>query len=151
MRGIEMGKFFEILLIDDSISDVELIIDSFQSNNLAFNINVLHDGANVIPYMDKLGLYSSSIRPNLIILDLSLPNKNGFEILKELKQNLNFKSIPIIILSSSSFIIDIDTCYNLYANAYIVKPNNLNGFRNIVKQIEKFWFSTAELAYNEIA
>jgi two-component system, chemotaxis family, response regulator Rcp1 len=148
MKGIDLGKSLEILLIEDSISDIELIIDSFQKINSTFNINVLNDGANVIPYMNKVDTYFNSIRPNLIILDLSLPNINGFDILKELKSDLNFKSIPIIILSSSSFIIDIDLCYNLYANAYIVKPNNLYGFRNIVKQIEQFWFSTVELTYN---
>jgi two-component system, chemotaxis family, response regulator Rcp1 len=151
MKGIDLGKSLEILLIEDSISDIELIIDSFQKINSTFNINVLNDGANVIPYMNKVDTYFNSIRPNLIILDLSLPNINGFDILKELKSDLNFKSIPIIILSSSSFIIDIDLCYNLYANAYIVKPNNLYGFRNIVKQIEQFWFSTVELIYNELS
>ena len=101
-------------------------------------------------YLKRRDLYKGSVRPDLILLDLNLPNKTGFEILEELKLDAELKSIPIIILTSSEASIDINRCYKLHANAYIVKPNNLAGFRNIVKQIESFWFSIAELSYNEV-
>lgn len=145
-----MGKFFEILLVEDSQADVDLIKESFITNGAVFNLNVINDGINVYNYLKKIGEYTSSLRPDLILLDLNLPNKNGFEILEELKLDPSLKSIPIIILTSSHALADINKSYELYANAYIVKPNNLAGFRNIVKQIENFWFSIVELSYNEV-
>lgn len=145
-----MGKYFEVLLVEDSQSDVDLIKESLLDNGASCNLNVVNDGFDVIKYLKRKDLFMGSIRPDLILLDLNLPNRTGFEILEELKLDADLKSIPIIILTSSEASIDINRCYKLYANAYIVKPNNLAGFRNIVKQIENFWFSIAELSYNEV-
>lgn len=146
MKGKSIGEVFEILLVEDNTSDVDLLKESLVSYSMAYNMNVVNDGIEAMLYLNKEGKYAQRIRPDLIILDLNLPKKNGFEVLKEIKTNPILVCIPVIILTSSQVSVDVKTCYTLHANAYIVKPNNLSGFRNVVRQLEAFWFETAELS-----
>jgi len=140
-----MGKYFEILLIEDNISDVDLVKESLQNNGVICHMNVVNDGFEAMAYLGQQGIYAKATRPDLIILDLNLPKKNGFEVLEEIKGYSNIAHIPVVILTSSQMASDIKKCYQLHANAYIVKPSNLTGFRNVIRQIENFWFSVSEL------
>src|SRR3990172_7637889 len=128
-----LPKHIEILLVEDSPADILLTREAFQQNKLVNAIYVAEDGIQAMDFLYKRGAYASVPRPDLILLDLNLPRKNGREVLAEIKADPNLRSIPIVILTTSSADEDILRAYNLNANCYVVKPV---GFDNFVQAIQ---------------
>lgn len=135
----------EVLIIEDNPADVDLVIEAFKDGKLTINLVVAEDGAEAMAYLRKEGEYKSATIPDLVLLDLNMPIKNGFEVLDEMKQDPELKRIPIIIMTISKAEEDVLRSYNLHANAYIVKPVELNQFLNTIRSIENFWLSMVKL------
>jgi len=109
------------------------------------NLHVVHDGASALNYLRRHTPYAEAVRPDLILLDLNLPKRNGREVLNEIKSDPALKAIPVIILTTSESDIDIATCYNLGANCYLTKPIGFQAFITVVHKIDDFWFSLVKL------
>ncbi len=138
-------KPIEILLVEDDPGDIRLTKEAFKEGTILHNISTVTDGVEAIRYLTKEGEYSNSPRPDLILLDLNLPKKNGKEVLQFIKLDPDLKIIPVIILSTSSSANDVESAYKLYANSYITKPVDFDSFINVIKTVEKFWLSLALL------
>jgi chemotaxis family two-component system response regulator Rcp1 len=139
------SKPIEILLVEDNQGDVRLIEEAFKEGKVRNSLAVVHDGVEALDYLRKHGQFKKSARPCLVLLDLNLPKKNGFEVLKEIKADENLKRIPIVILTTSQSEQDILKSYDLNANAYVSKPVNLDQFLLAVKAIEDFWLEIVRL------
>jgi len=135
----------EILLVEDNIGDVGLIEEFFDAAEIKINLHVAVDGEEASQFLCHEGKFSSSEHPDIIILDWNLPKKDGCEVLKEIKTNNNLKNIPVLILTTSSVEKDVLQAYDLHANAYLVKPINLDEFLALISSLEEFWFKTATL------
>jgi CheY-like chemotaxis protein len=134
-----------ILLVEDNEGDVILTSEAFESAKLASDLSVVRDGESAIDFLLKRHQYLHVKVPDLILLDLNLPRKNGYEVLQFLKADTNLKHIPVIVLSTSSSMNDVNKCYENYANCYITKPMDIESFFSIVSKIENFWLSTVTL------
>jgi len=143
---ITIGKPVEILLVEDNIGDVGLIEEVFEEAKIRNNLHVAEDGEEAMLYLRGKGKFSGSLRPDIVILDLNLPNKDGREVLREIKEDNNLKNIPVIILTSSSAEKDLLRAYDLHANAYITKPIDFNQFINVVGSIVNFWLEIVQLS-----
>ena len=139
----------EILLVEDNPGDVRLTIEALKEGKVANKINVAVDGIEALAFLRREGKYENAPKPDLILLDLNLPKKNGREVLAEIKMNTHLKCIPVVILTSSQAEKDIVTTYNLHANCYITKPVDFDQFIKVVKSIENFWFSVVKLPPKE--
>jgi CheY-like chemotaxis protein len=139
----------EILLVEDNPGDVRLTIEALKEGKVANKINVAADGIEAMAFLRREGKYKNAPKPDLILLDLNLPKKNGREVLAEIKENSHLRCIPVVILTSSQAEKDIVTTYNLHANCYITKPVDFDQFINVVKSIEDFWFSVVKLPPKE--
>ncbi len=138
-------KPINILLVEDNPGDIRLtqeIIKDIKINNI---FNYVTDGVSAIKYIKKEGEYLDKPKPDLILLDLNLPKKNGIEVLREIKIDENLRTIPIIILSTSDNVEHINKCYGQHANCYITKPFEIEQFSSVIKAIENFWFLTVKL------
>lgn len=135
----------EILLVEDSPADVALTEEALMESKLNNNLHVVTDGEAAMAFLRHSGEYTSVPRPDLILLDLNLPKKNGREVLAEVKGDPVLRSIPIVIMTVSQDERDIFESYNLNANCYIRKPVKFEEFIEIVKSIEHFWFSIVTL------
>lgn len=138
-------KPFNILLIEDSIEDADLIQSTFEESTLQPRIAIVTDGQVALDYLYKKDAYNEVENPDLIILDLNLPKKNGHEILLKIKEDPQLKLIPVVILTTSRSPSDILKSYKNYANCYICKPLNYDGFKGVIQEIENFWLSTVQL------
>jgi len=138
-------KEYEILLVEDNPGDIRLTIEAFKGSSIKSNLNYVMDGEDAIKYLNKQGPYEEAVRPDIILLDLNLPKKDGREVLTVVKQDPNLKSIPIIILTTSNAHSDIVKTYDLQANCYITKPVDFDQFTVIIKSIEDFWLNTVSL------
>ena len=138
-------KNIEILLVEDSPADILITREAFQDARLMNTIHVVEDGVQAMEFLRRGGSFASAPRPDLILLDLNLPRKNGREVLAEIKGNAEFKSIPVIVLTTSSADEDIIQAYDLHANCYVVKPVGFDNFLKAVQSIENFWFSVVVL------
>lgn len=136
---------FDILLVEDSPTDAAILMAAFESIGYQGDIQVAQNGTEAITLLETRASAESSEYPSLILLDLNLPRKNGHEILKEIKNNTHWQSIPTLIFSSSSSPADIAKSYQLHANAYLAKPRELDKYEQIAKQIHSFWLEAAEL------
>lgn len=136
---------FEILLVEDDPGDIRLTQEAFKEGKLNNNIHTVMDGVEAIKFLTREGEYSGVPRPDLILLDLNLPKKDGREVLHFVKSNAELLTIPIIILSTSSATNDIEGAYKLYANSYITKPVDFDSFISVIKSIEDFWLNLALL------
>ncbi|MCL5027924.1 MAG: response regulator [Bacteroidetes bacterium] len=139
------GRPVRILLVEDNLADIRLTKEVFKTSKVLNEIEIANDGVEAINYLKKTGKYESNKTPDLILLDLNLPKKDGREVLAEIKSDLNLRKIPIIILTISKDEEDILKSYSLYANCYITKPINLEQFNNVIKSIEDFWFTIVKL------
>ena len=135
----------EVLLVEDSPGDVRLTQEAFKDAKVHINLHVASDGAKAVMFLRREGEHSNAPRPDLILLDLNLPKKDGREVLAEIKGDPGLKSIPVVILTTSSSEADILRSYQLHANCYITKPVGLEGFLTVVKSIDSFWLSVVQL------
>lgn len=138
-------KPIEILLVEDNPGDVRLTREAFKEGKVANNIRVVEDGVEAMKFLRREGRYADAPRPDIILLDLNLPKKDGREVLKEIKADDDLKRIPVVVLTTSDAEKDVIMSYNLHANCYINKPVELDRIIEIVKSIENFWFSTVKL------
>ncbi len=138
-------KIAEILLIEDNKGDVELARTALEDSKFRNRLFVVDDGEKAMKFLHKQKPYNDMPRPDLILLDLNLPRKDGREVLAEIKTDDNLKRIPVVILTTSKAEEDILKSYNLHANCYITKPIDLNQFLLVVKSIEDFWLSIVVL------
>lgn len=134
-----------ILLVEDNPGDVLLTKEAFNENKIKNDLYVVGDGEEAIKFLRQENGYENSPRPDLILLDLNLPKKDGREVLHEIKNDDNLKRIPVIVLTTSKSEEDILRMYNLHANCYITKPINLENFIRVIKSIEDFWFTVVKL------
>ena len=135
----------EILLVEDSPADVRLTKEALKEEKMHINLSVVGDGVEAMQFLRKEGKFAAASRPDLILLDLNLPKKDGREVLKELKADDNLKTIPTVILTISKAEEDVLKTYNLHANCYITKPLDLNQFAHVVKSIKEFWLTIVKL------
>jgi two-component system, chemotaxis family, response regulator Rcp1 len=141
----ESGGLVNILLIEDNPGDIRLIQESLKENKFFAKLVVISDGEEAMKYLKKEDEFSNKESPDLILLDLNLPKKDGREILIEIKNDDNLKSIPVIVLTSSSEEEDISSSYKNYANCFISKPIDLENFIKVIKSIENFWLTVVKL------
>jgi CheY-like chemotaxis protein len=139
------GKPIEILLVEDNPGDVRLTREALKDSKLNNNLHVVNDGLEALAFLRKEGKYINAPRPDLILLDLNLPKKNGRDVLTEIKEDPDLKRIPVVILTTSSAEEDIIKSYNSHANCYITKPVDFEQFIKVVKKIEDFWFTIVKL------
>ncbi|MGK7949827.1 MAG: response regulator [Xenococcaceae cyanobacterium] len=134
-----------ILLVEDNKADIRLIQEALKNSSITYQMETVRDGVAAMAYLQQEGEYAAALRPDLIILDLNLPKKDGREVLAEIKTNPQFKRIPVIVLTTSKNEDDVHQSYDLNANCFITKSRNLSQLFTIVKRIEEFWLSTVTL------
>ena len=145
MNTLPEPKPIELLLVEDNPGDVRLTREVLKDGKFRNNMSVASDGQAAMDHLHRNGKYADAVRPDIILLDLNLPIKDGREVLAEIKQSSELKSIPIVILTTSAAETDILKTYNLHANCYIVKPVDLAQFINVVRYIQDFWLTIVKL------
>ncbi len=135
----------EILLVDDSPGDVRLTLEAFKESRITNRIHAVGDGVQALSFLRREGKFTDAPSPDLILLDLNMPRKDGRETLAEIKQAPALRRIPVVVLTTSAAEEDISLAYSLGANCYITKPVDLDGFSRIVNAIDGFWFNVARL------
>jgi chemotaxis family two-component system response regulator Rcp1 len=149
--AIGMGATpIEVLLVEDSPGDVRLTREAFKDAKVHINLHVASDGTEAMAFLGREGSYTDVPRPDLILLDLNLPKKDGREVLEDIKKSPTLKSIPVVILTTSASEADILKSYRLHANCYITKPVGLSGFLEVIKSIDNFWLSVVKLPREEV-
>ena len=143
--NLSEARPIEILLVEDSPSDAALTIEALKEGKIANQLNHVEDGVEAMSFLRRQGKYAKATRPDLIMLDLNLPKKDGREVLAELKNDPDLKLIPIIVLTTSRSDKDILESYRLNANCYITKPVDFPNFIEVVKSIEQFWLTVVTL------
>jgi len=145
MAGLKTVRLIEILLVEDNPGDVRLTREALKDAKIATTLNVVEDGVSALDFLNRRPPFVDAPRPDLILLDLNLPRKNGREVLAEIKSDDRFKAIPAVILTTSQAEEDVLRAYNLHANCYITKPVDFTQFTNIVRTIEDFWLTIVTL------
>ena len=135
----------EVLLVEDNEGDIELTREALKSAKVHNRLNVVRDGIEAMEYLRRQGRFARAVRPDLVLLDLNMPRKNGREVLAEIKGDPDLRSIPVVILTTSEAEQDILKAYELAANCYITKPVDFAQFLDVVKSIEGFWMSVVRL------
>jgi two-component system, chemotaxis family, response regulator Rcp1 len=139
----------DILLVEDSPADVRLTREALKEAKVLNALHVVPDGIAALAFLRRQGQYASSPRPDLILLDLNLPKKDGREVLAEIKQDEDLKRIPVVVLTTSRAEEDIFRTYELHANAYVTKPVDLAQFLGVVRSLEEFWLAVVTLPPKE--
>jgi len=145
MADAVRARAIEILLVEDNPGDVRLLTETFREGKISNRLSVVEDGVEALAFLRREGAHGSAPRPDLILLDLSLPRKNGQEVLGEVKQDADLKRIPIVVITSSQAEKDILQAYNNHANCYLTKPVDLEQFMSVVRSVEDFWLSVVKL------
>jgi CheY-like chemotaxis protein len=140
-----LGRPIEILLVEDSEPDVRLTTEALREAKVRNRLWVAEDGVEAMEFLRGAGKHAGAPRPDLILLDLNLPRKDGRELLREIKTDPDLKRIPVVILTTSRSEEDVLRTYNLHANCYITKPVDFNRFMEVVKSIEDFWLTVVTL------
>lgn len=148
MNMEKMGRAVQMLLVEDNLGDIRLTKETLRDAKVMVNLHVVGDGVEAMAFLRKESKHANAPRPDLVLLDLNLPKKDGREVLGEIKQDPDLRRIPVVVLTISSAEEDILKSYNLHANAYVTKPLNLEQFAKIVKAIEDFWFTVVKLPPN---
>lgn len=143
MKDTVMG--IDVLLVEDSPGDVRLTQEAFRAANSDIRLHVAMDGVEALAFLAQEGEHCDAPRPDLILLDLNLPKKDGREVLKHIRSDEGLRSIPTVILTTSDAAIDINQSYTLHANSYLSKPVQLDKFESVVRSINDFWFENAKL------
>jgi CheY-like chemotaxis protein len=138
-------KTINILMVEDNPGDVRLTMEALNGAKIRNHIDVVQDGVDAMAFLRRAGKYANSVQPDLILLDLNLPKKDGREVLAEIKSDEHLRRIPVVILTSSQAEQDIVKAYDLNANAYVSKPVDLEQFITVVKAIEDFWLEIVKL------
>jgi chemotaxis family two-component system response regulator Rcp1 len=139
------GRPIEILLVEDNPGDVRLTVEALRDSKVQNKLYVAKDGMEATAFLRREGKYADAPHPDLILLDLNLPKKDGPEVLAEIKEDPTLKHIPVVILTSSKAEEDIIKTYNLHANCYVTKPIDLEQFMMVVKSIRDFWLTIVKL------
>ena len=145
MTVAEDIRTFEILLVEDNPGDSRLVIEAFRDSETLNNLHTVDDGEEAMSFLLQEGKYADAPRPDLILLDLNLPKKDGREVLAEIKGDFELRRIPVVIMTISSDEEDILNTYNLHVNSYITKPVDLDNFMNMFKSVEEFWLRVVKL------
>ncbi len=139
------SKLIDILMVEDNTADVRLTKEAFKDAKVLNNMYVVVDGEEAMDFLKHRGRYAVSPRPDLILLDLNLPKKDGREVLADIKADPELKRIPVVVLTTSEDAKDVFRAYDLHANAYVKKPVDLDQFIKIVEAVEDFWLSVVRL------
>jgi two-component system, chemotaxis family, response regulator Rcp1 len=139
------GEMVDILLVEDNPGDVRLTMEVLKIGKVRNRLAVATDGVEALEYLHRRGKFAQAFRPDIILLDLNLPKKDGRAVLAELKSDPDLKRIPVVILTTSSSEADVLKSYNLQANCYIVKPVDLLQFTKVVTEIQNFWLTMVKL------
>jgi two-component system, chemotaxis family, response regulator Rcp1 len=140
-----MGKTIDILMVEDDPDDARLTLEAFKDFKVRNVMHIVEDGEAAVEYLKRRGQYSSAARPDLILLDLNLPKKDGRQVLGEIKQDTDLSTIPVVVLTTSDADRDIVESYRLHANCYVQKPVDFTEFMRIVQSIESFWLTVVKL------
>ncbi|MGB0838760.1 MAG: response regulator [Chitinophagales bacterium] len=139
------NKIVEILLVEDNPGDIRLTQEALKEGSIPSNLNTVMDGAEAIRFLFQEGEYAEAPRPDLILLDLNLPKRDGREVLAKIKVDDDLKRIPVVVLTTSNAETDILKAYDLHANCYITKPVDFNRFIDVIQAIEQFWLTIVRL------
>ncbi|MFB6299085.1 MAG: response regulator [Halobacteriales archaeon] len=139
------GQPVEVLLAEDNPGDARLTEKAFDQGNILNNLHIVEDGVKTMQFLRQEDEYREKPRPDLVLLDLNMPKKDGWDVLEEIKEDPNLARIPVIVLTSSEAEEDIVKSYELQANAYLTKPVDFQGFLNIVHGFEEFWLSVVKM------
>ena len=142
---INGGKPIEILLVEDSADDAEWTMDSLRTGRVRNRVHWVQDGEEAMAFLRGLGRFAAAPRPDLILLDLNLPRKNGLEVLAEVKQDPHLRRIPVVIMTCSDDERHVLEAYDHHANCYVTKPVDLDKFMEAVRSIEEFWLTIVHL------
>lgn len=143
--AIRASDPIEVLLIEDNAADIHMVKRTLQASKISSNLTVLSDGKDALDYLNRKGAYADAKAPDLILLDLHLPRKNGYEILKEIRGDNRLKPIPVVILTNSETDTDITKSYEMHANTFITKPLNQKQFQDAISHVLEYWFGVASL------
>lgn len=135
----------DILMMEDDIADVKLTEKSFETSGLSANLRVVSDGKEGMQYLRRQGVYTNAKRPDLILLDLNMPKMDGRQVIHEIKNDQNLKTIPVVILTTSAEERDIALSYSEGTNCYVTKPFDFDQFQIVIRKISEFWFTVAKL------
>lgn len=139
------GKRIEILLVEDNPGDIRLTMEALKEGKVFNKVTVVEDGEEALKYLRREGKYADAVRPDLVLLDLNLPKKDGRQVLEEIKDDDELKCIPVVVLTTSKAEEDILRSYKLHANCYISKPVDFDQFIKVIKNVKDFWFSVVML------
>jgi two-component system, chemotaxis family, response regulator Rcp1 len=139
----------DILMVDDDLGDVALTQRALQYGKFLNQLHVARDGVEAMDYLRQRGEFAGAPRPDVILLDLNMPRKDGRELLAEIKRDVNLRTIPVVVLTTSDSDQDILRMYDLHANCYVTKPLDLAQFTKMVQQIKDFWFSVVKLPQSQ--
>ena len=145
MSHDQLGRPIEILLVEDNPGDVRLTIEALKEGKVRNSLSVARDGVEALAFLRREGPHARAARPDLILLDLNLPRKDGREVLAEIKDDTSLRRIPVVVLTTSRAEEDILRTYDLHANCYISKPVDLEQFISVVRSIDDFWLSVVRL------
>ncbi len=147
MSGVPNKSPIDVLLVEDNPGDARLAKEALKegASKLDYRLHHVKDGVEALDFMFRKGDYATAVRPDIVLLDLNLPRKDGREVLAEIKEDDNLKLIPVLILTTSQAERDILDTYSLHANGYVSKPRDLDEFASVVASIQDFWFTTAKL------
>jgi two-component system, chemotaxis family, response regulator Rcp1 len=146
---LESIKPVEILLVEDNPADIRLTVEALKESKVYNHLQIAPDGVEAMAYLNRVGRYVGAQRPDIILLDLNLPRKDGREVLAEIKNDQSLRSIPVVVLTTSAAEEDIIRTYDLHANCYITKPVDLDQFMKVVRSIEDFWLTIVKLPPTE--
>jgi two-component system, chemotaxis family, response regulator Rcp1 len=138
-------RTIDILMVEDDPGDVRLTREALKGSKVLHSLNVVEDGVAALDYLRRVGPYQDAVRPDIVLLDLNLPRKDGREVLSAMKQDASLKTIPVVILTTSQAEEDVLRAYNLNANCYVTKPVDFDQFMRIVRTIQDFWLNVVTL------
>ena len=142
----ELGaRPIDILLVEDNPGDVRLTREGLKESRVPNTLHVVEDGVRALAFSRREGEYAGKPRPDIILLDLNLPKKDGREVLEEIKSDTSLRRIPVVVLTTSTSQEDVQKTYDLHANSYVTKPADLEQFIQVVKSLDDFWFSIVKL------
>ncbi|MGB1206691.1 MAG: response regulator [Chitinophagales bacterium] len=139
------SNLIEILLVEDNPGDIRLTQEALREGNIPHILNTVMDGAEAIKYLFREGKYADMKTPDLIMLDLNLPKKDGRDVLRVIKKDTDLKRIPVVVLTTSNADNDVKDMYDLHANCYITKPVDFDQFMGVIQAIEQFWLTIVKL------